>query len=170
LLADNVFDAIKDADVECIGGLETGAIPIVAALCAEAGTRKSRSRAFLCAGTRGTATTNGLRSAPTGLELSFSSKTSRPTAVGEQAVKQARKLDCTVGKSSPWSTSRKEPKRTPAAVSGASPGSPGVTSVEQIGHRPRGGASSAPVSVSAQKRRRLKLWTSAGAGNLRTGV
>src|SRR5438067_11879820 len=34
LLADLLFDAIKDEDVEYIGGLETGAIPIVTALCA----------------------------------------------------------------------------------------------------------------------------------------
>ena len=34
LLADLLFDAIKAEDVECVGGLETGAIPIVAALCA----------------------------------------------------------------------------------------------------------------------------------------
>jgi orotate phosphoribosyltransferase len=34
LLADLLFDAIKEEDVDYIGGLETGAIPIVAALCA----------------------------------------------------------------------------------------------------------------------------------------
>src|SRR5271163_4044345 len=34
LLADLLFDAIKAEDVQCVGGLETGAIPIVAALCA----------------------------------------------------------------------------------------------------------------------------------------
>ena len=34
LLADLLFDAIKAEDVEYIGGLETGAIPIVTALCA----------------------------------------------------------------------------------------------------------------------------------------
>src|SRR6201987_3058619 len=33
LLADLLFDAIKGEDVEYIGGLETGAIPIGAALC-----------------------------------------------------------------------------------------------------------------------------------------
>jgi orotate phosphoribosyltransferase len=34
LLADLLFDRIKDEAVDCIGGLETGAIPIVALLCA----------------------------------------------------------------------------------------------------------------------------------------
>ncbi len=34
LAADLLFDRIKDEAVDCIGGLETGAIPIVAALCA----------------------------------------------------------------------------------------------------------------------------------------
>ncbi len=33
LLADLLFDMIRDEAVECIGGLETGAIPIVALLC-----------------------------------------------------------------------------------------------------------------------------------------
>jgi orotate phosphoribosyltransferase len=34
LIADLLFDRIKDEAVDCIGGLETGAIPIVALLCA----------------------------------------------------------------------------------------------------------------------------------------
>jgi orotate phosphoribosyltransferase len=34
LLADLLFERIKDEAVDCIGGLETGAIPIVALLCA----------------------------------------------------------------------------------------------------------------------------------------
>jgi len=34
LIADLLFEAIKDEDVGYIGGLETGAIPIVAAVCA----------------------------------------------------------------------------------------------------------------------------------------
>src|SRR6201996_6349945 len=34
LLADLLFDAIRAEDIQCVGGLETGAIPIVAALCA----------------------------------------------------------------------------------------------------------------------------------------
>lgn len=33
LLADLLFDRIKDEQVDCIGGMETGAIPIVATLC-----------------------------------------------------------------------------------------------------------------------------------------
>src|SRR5215467_6005755 len=33
LLADLLFDKIKTEDVDCVGGMETGAIPIVAALC-----------------------------------------------------------------------------------------------------------------------------------------
>jgi orotate phosphoribosyltransferase len=33
LLADLLFEMIKDEDVDCIGGMETGAIPLVAALC-----------------------------------------------------------------------------------------------------------------------------------------
>ena len=33
LLADLLFDKIKAEDVDCIGGMETGAIPIVAAVC-----------------------------------------------------------------------------------------------------------------------------------------
>ena len=33
LVTDLLFDAVKEEDFDCIGGLETGAIPIVAALC-----------------------------------------------------------------------------------------------------------------------------------------
>ena len=33
LLADLLFDKIKCEDVDCIGGMETGAIPLVAAVC-----------------------------------------------------------------------------------------------------------------------------------------
>ena len=33
LVADLLFEQIRGEDVDCIGGLETGAIPIVAALC-----------------------------------------------------------------------------------------------------------------------------------------
>jgi orotate phosphoribosyltransferase len=33
LLADLLFDKIKGEDVDCVGGMETGAIPIVAAVC-----------------------------------------------------------------------------------------------------------------------------------------
>jgi len=33
LLADLLFDKIKAEDVDCVGGMETGAIPIVASLC-----------------------------------------------------------------------------------------------------------------------------------------
>src|SRR5215467_8245647 len=33
LLADLLFDKIKAEDVDCVGGMETGAIPLVAALC-----------------------------------------------------------------------------------------------------------------------------------------
>ena len=33
LLADLLFDKIKAEDVDCVGGMETGAIPIVTALC-----------------------------------------------------------------------------------------------------------------------------------------
>jgi orotate phosphoribosyltransferase len=33
LLADLLFDKIKAEDVDCVGGMETGAIPIVAELC-----------------------------------------------------------------------------------------------------------------------------------------
>src|SRR5271166_3733457 len=34
LVADLLFDMIRDDDVDAVGGLETGAIPIVALLCA----------------------------------------------------------------------------------------------------------------------------------------
>ena len=42
LLADLLFDKIKAEDVDCVGGMETGAIPIVAELCVREAGRKSR--------------------------------------------------------------------------------------------------------------------------------
>jgi orotate phosphoribosyltransferase len=47
LAADLLFDRIEEEDVDCIGGLETGAIPIVAALCARSWPQKPTKAFFV---------------------------------------------------------------------------------------------------------------------------
>jgi len=53
LLADLLFDRIKDEAVDCIGGLETGAIPIVALLCARSWPEKPLKGFFVRKETKG---------------------------------------------------------------------------------------------------------------------
>ena len=47
LLADLLFDKIKTEDVDCVGGMETGAIPIVAAICARSWPEKPVNGFFI---------------------------------------------------------------------------------------------------------------------------
>ena len=59
LLADLLFETIRGEDVDYIGGLETGAIPIIAALCARSWPEKPIT-GFLCARrSKATAQTSG---------------------------------------------------------------------------------------------------------------
>jgi orotate phosphoribosyltransferase len=53
LIADLLFDRIKSERVDCIGGLETGAIPIVALLCARSWPEKPLKGFFVRKETKG---------------------------------------------------------------------------------------------------------------------
>jgi orotate phosphoribosyltransferase len=97
LLADLLFDAIKDEGVECIGGLETGAIPIVAALCARSWPEKPLKGFFVRKENKGHGTDqriDGLLERGSKVILFEDVTTTGGSAM--QAVKQARQLDCRV--------------------------------------------------------------------------
>jgi orotate phosphoribosyltransferase len=97
LLADLLFDAIKDEDVECIGGLETGAIPIVTALCARSWPEKPLKGFFVRKENKGHGTDqriDGLLQRGSKVILFEDVTTTGGSAM--QAVNQARQLDCTV--------------------------------------------------------------------------
>src|SRR6516162_6614286 len=97
LLADLLFDAIKDEDVEYIGGLETGAIPIVSALCARSWPEKPLKGFFVRKENKGHGTDqriDGLLERGSSVILFEDVTTTGGSAM--QAVNQARQLDCTV--------------------------------------------------------------------------
>ncbi len=97
LLADLLFDAIKDDDVEYVGGLETGAIPIVTALCARSWPEKPLKGFFVRKENKGHGTDqriDGLLQRGSKVIL-FEDVTTTGGSV-MQAVNQARQLDCIV--------------------------------------------------------------------------
>jgi len=97
LLADLLFDAIKAEDVEYIGGLETGAIPIVTALCARSWLEKPLKGFFVRKENKGHGTDqriDGLLERGSKVILFEDVTTTGGSAM--QAVNQARQLDCTV--------------------------------------------------------------------------
>src|SRR5438477_9341040 len=97
LLADLLFAAIKGDDVEYIGGLETGAIPIVAALCARSWPEKPLKGFFVRKENKGHGTDqriDGLLQRGAKVILFEDVTTTGSSAM--QAVDQTRQLDCTV--------------------------------------------------------------------------
>ena len=97
LLADLLFDAIKAEDVQYVGGLETGAIPIVTALCARSWPEKPLKGFFVRKENKGHGTDqriDGLLQRGSKVIL-FEDVTTTGGSV-MQAVNQARQLDCTV--------------------------------------------------------------------------
>src|ERR1700761_2184916 len=97
LLADLLFEAVKAEDVEYIGGLETGAIPIVTALCARSWPEKPLRGFFVRKENKGHGTDqriDGLLERGSKVILFEDVTTTGGSAM--QAVNQARQLDCTV--------------------------------------------------------------------------
>src|SRR5256885_6090155 len=97
LLADLLFDAIKEEDVECIGGLETGAIPIVTALCARSWPEKPLKGFFVRKENKGHGTDqriDGLLERGSKVIL-FEDVTTTGGSV-MQAVNQASQFDCSL--------------------------------------------------------------------------
>jgi len=94
-----LFDAIKNEQVECIGGLETGAIPIVAALCARSWPEKPIKGFFVRKESKGHGTDqriDGLIEPGSKVILFEDLTTTGGSAM--QAVDQARRLGGTVVK------------------------------------------------------------------------
>ena len=99
LLADLLFDQIKTEHVDHIGGLETGAIPIVAALCARSWPEKPIKAFFVRKEVKGHGTDqriDGLLERGSRVIL-FEDVTTTGSSV-MQAVRQALQFGCTVVK------------------------------------------------------------------------
>jgi len=97
LLADLLFDKIDTADVDYIGGLETGAIPIIAALCARSWPQKPIKGFFVRKEIKGHGTDqriDGLLE-PGSKVILFEDVTTTGGST-MQAVNQARQLGCDI--------------------------------------------------------------------------
>jgi orotate phosphoribosyltransferase len=97
LVADLLFDVIRDDDVDAIGGLETGAIPIVAGLCARSWPEKPITGFFVRKEMKGHGTdrrVDGLLE-PGSRVILFEDVTTTGGSV-MQAAEQVRRLDCTI--------------------------------------------------------------------------
>jgi orotate phosphoribosyltransferase len=97
LVADLLFEIVRDEQVDAIGGLETGAIPIVAALCARSWPEKPVAGFFVRKESKGHGTdqrVDGLLERGARVVL-FEDVTTTGASV-MQAAEQARRLDCPI--------------------------------------------------------------------------
>src|SRR6201987_6113421 len=97
LLADLLFDKIKTEDVDCVGGMETGAVPIVAAVCARSWPEKPAKGVFIRKEAKGHGTdqqVDGVLERRSRVIL-FEDVTATGSSV-MGAVEQARLLQCTI--------------------------------------------------------------------------
>jgi orotate phosphoribosyltransferase len=99
LLADLLFDRIKGEQVDCIGGMETGAIPIVATLCMRSWPEKPIKGFFIRKEAKGHGTdqrVDGLLESRSRVILVEDVTTTGGSAM--RAVDQVRQAQCTVVK------------------------------------------------------------------------
>jgi len=99
LLADLLFDMIKTEKVDCVGGMETGAIPIVAALCMRSWPEKPVKAFFIRKEAKGHGTdqrVDGLLDQGSRVIL-FEDVTTTGSSV-MRAVDQTRQFQCTIVK------------------------------------------------------------------------
>jgi orotate phosphoribosyltransferase len=99
LVADLLFDMIRDEDVAAVGGIETGAIPIVALLAARSWPEKPITGFFVRKETKGHGTDqriDGLLE-PGCRVILFEDVTTTGGSV-MQAAEQVRRLDCRIVK------------------------------------------------------------------------
>lgn len=99
LVADLLFEMVRVEDVDAVGGLETGAIPIVAAVCARSWPEKPISGFFVRKEMKGHGTdqrVDGLLEAGSRVIL-FEDVTTTGASV-MQAAEQALRRDCTIVK------------------------------------------------------------------------
>ena len=97
LLADLLFDKIRAEDVDCIGGMETGAIPIVAAVCMRSWPEKPIKGFFIRKEAKGHGTdqrVDGLLERGSRVIL-FEDVTTTGSSV-MRAVDQTRLFQCTI--------------------------------------------------------------------------
>ena len=97
LLADLLFDKIKAEDVDCVGGMETGAIPIVTALCMRSWPEKPIKGFFIRKEAKGHGTdqrVDGVLDRGSRVVL-LEDVTTTGTSV-MRAVEQTRLLQCTI--------------------------------------------------------------------------
>src|SRR5438046_4567981 len=97
LLADLLFEMIKAEDVDCIGGMETGAIPLVAALCLRSWPEKPLKGFFIRKENKGHGTAervDGLLERGSRVILFEDVTTTGGSAL--RAVDQARQYQCTI--------------------------------------------------------------------------
>ena len=97
LVADLLFDMIRGEDVDAVGGLETGAIPIVALLCARSWPEKPITGFFVRKEAKGHGTDqriDGLLD-PGARVILFEDVTTTGGSV-MQAAEQVRRLDCKI--------------------------------------------------------------------------
>jgi orotate phosphoribosyltransferase len=99
LAAELLFDRIKDEAVDCIGGLETGAIPIVAALCARSWPDKPIKGFFVRKEAKGHGTDQRIDGLlETGSRVILLEDVTTTGGSVMQAAEQARRRDCTIVK------------------------------------------------------------------------
>jgi orotate phosphoribosyltransferase len=99
LIADLLFDTVRTEDVDFVGGLETGAIPIVAALCARSWPDKPLKGFFVRKHVKGHGTdqrVDGLLEKGSKVILFEDVTTTGGSAM--QAVAEARQFECPVVK------------------------------------------------------------------------
>jgi orotate phosphoribosyltransferase len=97
LLADLLFDKIKAEDVDCVGGLETGAIPLVAELCMRSWPEKPVKGFFIRKEAKGHGTDQQVegRLEP-GSRVILLEDVTTTGGSAMRAVDQTRQLQCTI--------------------------------------------------------------------------
>lgn len=99
LLADLLFDAIRAEDVDYIGGLETGAIPIIAALCVRSWPEKPVKGFFVRKEIKGHGTDQRVDGyLENGSKVILFEDVTTTGGSAMQAVSQARQRGCTIVK------------------------------------------------------------------------
>jgi orotate phosphoribosyltransferase len=99
LVADLLFDMIRGEEVDAIGGLETGAIPIVAAVCARSWPEKPVAGFFVRKEMKGHGTDQRIDGLlETGSRVILFEDVTTTGASVMQAAEQTQRLDCTIVK------------------------------------------------------------------------
>ncbi len=99
LVADLLFDRIKDEAVDCIGGLETGAIPIVALICARSWPEKPLKGFFVRKQTKGHGTDQRIDGLlDSGARVAVFEDVTTTGASAMQAAAAAQAQGCTIVK------------------------------------------------------------------------